>query len=556
MKLLNVTRENGNLLIHTDQGIKKKSLKWGDNEALETKCRALIGKNIRYTTLDGWEHDIWFKDVFEDLSIKNQSSTDETLSFPTNKKFEKCQVTKIFGPPGTGKTKTLIDIVKEHIANGTKPEDVAFVSFTNAAADEAKSRVAEAFPNMGSISFPNFSTLHSLATRIGGAINKTLCQAEHIKNFDNSIICEDEWIRQGDATSAVVRFKHPLMDQYCLNLARCQEFKPFATGKAIATLAKHFNKEEKLIEKDFEMYANNYIRNYETYKEANNLADFNDVIANVSKSEFNEKLPTFDLLIIDEAQDLSDMQWHMVKKLIKRAKEVYVAGDDDQAIMVSFGASAKAFLELEGKERTLDESYRVPKEVSDYVNSGVMPILQSLGNRKQKEWKPAGHSGSIFSRSDRTFKDDEGVELHHDYDILDLLPEIQARKDEEWLILSPTRSTGESISIGLTKLKVPHFYRNRPQAGATRDTKINIRTIHTAKGLGANNVAVVVESMGDVAMLGSNPRLSYVALTRAKRMLYPRVTKEGLLPKMLSLKNGEHELAQLAKKYMQMFPKR
>jgi superfamily I DNA/RNA helicase len=210
----------------------------------------------------------------------------------------------------------------------------------------------------------------------------------------------------------------------------------------------------------------------------------------------------------------------MVKKLIAKAKKVFVAGDDDQAIMVGFGASANAFLTLSGIEEELPQSYRVPKEVSDYVNSGVMKFLVDLPNRREKNWKPALHSGEVKPVSDRTNEDkNTGAIKTYDLDIRDLLQIISARKNEEWLIMSPTRKTGKAISDGLIRLEVPHFYRNIPMAGAVRSTRVNIRSIHTSKGLGADNVAIIVATFGDVAMLANDPRLAYVALTRAKKSL-------------------------------------
>ena len=69
----------------------------------------------------------------------------------------------ILGPPGTGKTTELLNIVKKHLDEAVDPRDIGYFSFTKKAAIEAKSRAIEKFPMYTEEDFPYFRTLHSLA---------------------------------------------------------------------------------------------------------------------------------------------------------------------------------------------------------------------------------------------------------------------------------------------------------------------------------------------------------------------------------------------------------
>ena len=120
-----------------------------------------------------------------------------------------------------------------------------------------------------------------------------------------------------------------------------------------------------------------------------------------------------------------------------------------------------------------------------------------------------------------------------------------------WLIMSPTKATGEKISKALKEIKVPHFYRNKPILDAVeKKSMIRVQTIHTSKGAEAENTAIVVASYGDLFMLCEDPRLSYVALTRAKKRMFPRVIPQGLFDNVNTFSTVNKALS----KYNMMFP--
>ena len=84
------------------------------------------------------------------------------------------------------------------------------------------------------------------------------------------------------------------------------------------------------------------------YKKTSKLYDFTDMIIEFSNSTEDEIVPGLDVLIIDEAQDLLPIQWKMVKKIMDKAGEIYIAGDDDQSIFKWAGANPNDLISLPG----------------------------------------------------------------------------------------------------------------------------------------------------------------------------------------------------------------
>ena len=76
------------------------------------------------------------------------------------------------------------------------------------------------------------------------------------------------------------------------------------------------------------------------FKKEKGLKDFTDLLENFIEKEIQ---PKFEVLFIDEAQDLSKIQWEMVRVLWSNANKTYIAGDDDQAIFKWAGADVDHF---------------------------------------------------------------------------------------------------------------------------------------------------------------------------------------------------------------------
>lgn len=552
MKLLDVIREGSCITLITDEGELKNS--WSRNHGIEQKARLLIGKNIKHETWGGYDSTKWFSNIIEVVDAENidfPSAPDASASnigvsdvvglddeeSPSNSNFtygviyESQTRQRLIGPPGTGKTTELIRLVKEQIASGVESKDIAFIAFTNVAADEAIARVQQAFEGQDH-DFANFSTLHSLATRCGGSLGKRLVGPEEFRMFDPSISLVEEWIKVGDAASAVFRPKHPVLDAESLRInteSESLDFSKVNRNALVSSLEKFFSKQI-TGPKEIESKVISYLACYKKFKEDNNLADFNDVVLNVASSAFpQDKIPCFSLLIVDEAQDLSALQWRFVWRLAQNAKKTIVAGDDDQAIMESFGASPKDFISFPTTENDflLKQSHRLPIKMKEWLDQTVLKSLVNANpDRLEKTWfgrKGSGLDGAIIS-SEIVEKEIQGEKkkIKSSIDLDRLLRIVQVRQNEEWLIMAPTKATCEQISNGLSSLRVPHFHLRRDVI--SNSNQIYVQTIHSSKGMDVENAALVIASRGDKFMLDNDARLTYVAVTRAKSELYPRVS--------------------------------
>ena len=129
-------------------------------------------------------------------------------------------------------------------------------------------------------------------------------------------------------------------------------------------------------------------RTLQQYKQKHKLLDFTDMLEHWLKVGVAPKL---DAVFVDEAQDLSALQWDFVEKLTENVDDRYVAGDDDQAIYRWAGADVERLIHLPGRRIVLDQSYRVPRRVHALATN----LLSRISTRVQKRFKPSDVQGDV-----------------------------------------------------------------------------------------------------------------------------------------------------------------
>jgi len=111
--------------------------------------------------------------------------------------------TIIPGPPGTGKTYHLINhyLMKEVEEYKTPTYKIAYITFSNAATNEALKRIGDLFPRLSvKKDFPNVKTMHKMGTReLGINTSEKLLKGSKWKAFKNfSKICSDISFEAGE----------------------------------------------------------------------------------------------------------------------------------------------------------------------------------------------------------------------------------------------------------------------------------------------------------------------------------------------------------------------
>lgn len=277
----------------------------------------------------------------------------------------------VLGGPGAGKTERLLRVVEEALGRGVRPGRVAFVAFTNTAADEARDRAARKL-GLAPKALPYFRTIHSLCYRALGLRRYNVIDRGDLRGLADQTDERLTGAIAGDWSGGEVGDRMLGLDHYARAVRQ-----PLR-----AAWGEHggwdWHRQLRFSEA------------YGALKRETGKLDFTDMLGRYVA----EGAPALvELAVVDEGQDLTPLQWAVVERAFAGAQELWVGGDDDQAIHRWAGADVARFLALGARAETevLPVSHRLPRAVFDIGER----IVGRISRRYAKQRGATGRVGNV-----------------------------------------------------------------------------------------------------------------------------------------------------------------
>ena len=253
----------------------------------------------------------------------------------------------------------------------TDPEKIAYIAFSNAAVDVARDRIKN--------DKVYISTMHSMGTQECGINTKTqLLKGDKWKSFKNfSRFCSNLSFESRINVNGYIEHVNPHMKiiEYARN-------KQIPLERAAVELDMYYTVDIWLTEQ--------IKADLDTYKEHTGMIEYADMI---SKFVEGDKCPPLHSVFLDEAQDLSPLQWKMFFYIESKCARSYIAGDDDQTIYTFQGADPNVFINLKGEMDPQIQSRRVPRAIHRLASS----IFPQMRKRLTKKWLPREEEGEVHT---------------------------------------------------------------------------------------------------------------------------------------------------------------
>ena len=245
------------------------------------------------------------------------------------------RTTAVEAGPGTGKTRTLVERILYMIQEQRiSPAEITAVTFTNRAAGEMEKRIHSRLPGKRGLKRMKIGTFHSICYRMlkETGLKAVLLQESEQLEIAEEVICE---LGLKQKPSQLL-----------------EEISRQKTG-------------ERVVCEDGADGLEQACRRYQERLEELNGMDYDDILLKAVKALEEGKMDEkpFRYLLVDEFQDVSSLQYCLIRLMNRRGRQLFVIGDPDQSIYGFRGSDSRIFERLLRDEPELcrirlEENYR------------------------------------------------------------------------------------------------------------------------------------------------------------------------------------------------------
>ena len=288
----------------------------------------------------------------------------------------------IIAGAGSGKTRVLTYRIAHLLKNGKRPSRILALTFTNKAAREMKDRVA-AIVGVDTANYLWMGTFHSIFARIlraesahlGYPSNFTIYDTADSKSLLKKVIkdlnLDDKVYKPGNILARISNAKNNLIT-----------VNAYLSNSSILSSDRSSNRAE----------TGNIYKLYSERCKRAGAMDFDDLLLQTNilfrdSPQVLEKYQNrFDYVLVDEYQDTNNSQYHIIKKISEKHKNICAVGDDSQSIYSFRGAKIENILNFQrdysdNKLIKLEQNYRSTQNIVDAANS----LIAKNENRIPKE---------------------------------------------------------------------------------------------------------------------------------------------------------------------------
>ena len=265
---------------------------------------------------------------------------------------------------GSGKTKVLTTRIAYLIDNGIYSGNILAITFTNKAAKEMKDRIN----NLVSENYAFVGTFHSFGLRI---LKENYELVGLQKNFT---------ILDSDDVLSVIK---KIMKDLNINV---KEYAPSYIRNRISFIKNEMLSDSEVVRlflTEPEKMASKVYFEYNKILKKNNAVDFDDLLKipvelfQKNSEILNKYQDKYQYILIDEYQDTNEVQYKLVKLLAEKYRNLFVVGDQNQAIYGFRQANYKNILNFENdydeaEVVVLNQNYRSTTNILNAANSVIV----------------------------------------------------------------------------------------------------------------------------------------------------------------------------------------